>query len=135
MIGIDSREESASCAVARGNGNALPPSGEISCVEAVAAPAALCLMDERGSVIASNPVGREWLNGMGNQALLQDAVRRTLAGDSVALSPTEFPHDLQFDRLDSLSGPLVLITVRKAESHAPTVLDALTQLPDRRALE
>lgn len=134
MIVTDSRDEHASCAVARGEGSARGPSNEMSCATAVTATAALCLVDERGAVIAANPAGRDWLNNIGDEARLRDAVRRTLASDAAGGAATEFPHGVQFDRLDGPTGPVVVVTVRQGESPASAVLDALTHLPDRRAL-
>jgi diguanylate cyclase (GGDEF)-like protein len=134
MTRIDSRDESASCAVARNSRDASTLTDEVSGAVAAAASAGLCLVDERGNVVATNPAGREWLDGAGDLVLLRDAVRRTLAGDSPVEGGAQIAPGVQLDRLDGPSGPLVLVTVRQTESLAATVLDALTQLPDRRAI-
>lgn len=68
-------------------------------------------------------------------AQLAEEVQRQLAG----LPPSELARDpssiLQMDRLDGPSGPVMLITLRPREAAPPVPqLDALTHLPDRRAI-
>jgi diguanylate cyclase (GGDEF)-like protein len=134
MIVSESRDESASCAVALSDREPHARSDEVSPEPAPTTDASLCLADERGNVLAATAAGREWLDRAADRAQLREAIGRLLASESSAEPSSQISGDVQLNRLDGPSGPLVLITVRQPEALDATVHDALTQLPDRRAL-
>jgi diguanylate cyclase (GGDEF)-like protein len=95
----------------------------------------LCIVDGQGRVLAANDAYRDEHSASLPPAQLAEEVRRRLAGDppsELALHP---PAILHMDRLEGPSGPLMLVTLRRRDATPPApVRDALTHLPDRRAV-
>jgi diguanylate cyclase (GGDEF)-like protein len=95
----------------------------------------LCIVDAQGRVLAANDAYRRQHSAALPPARLAEAVRRRLAREApneMELPPTAI---MQMDRLEGPTGPMMLITIRRRDSTPPaSQVDALTHLPDRRAV-
>jgi diguanylate cyclase (GGDEF)-like protein len=84
--------------------------------------------------VAANQAFRDQANGGAMQQLLAEGLRQILAGEAAVEILADEGATLRFDRLDGAQGALALVTMPGALYVAHRTLDALTQLPDRRAL-
>lgn len=122
----------------------------------VSAAAGVCVIDPSGTISACNETARSWLEARpsaetpdGPLAMLLagpdvgDALQRVLAGEESVVLQADWPGDphrptpslVQLHRLEGDAGPLALAIILFAPLGAPPhTTDALTGLPDRRAL-
>ncbi|MBA3481276.1 MAG: GGDEF domain-containing protein [Pirellulales bacterium] len=100
---------------------------------------AVCLVDVQGRIVAADAAAGDWLEVLG-LGPVADAIKRLFAGTNEIATDIELnipgPNDthvhIRLRRLNGDDGPLALVTYR-LEAEA-IVHDALTGLPDRRAI-
>jgi diguanylate cyclase (GGDEF)-like protein len=119
----------------------------------LASGAAACLLDRRGRVVAADAAVRGWIFD-GRQAagtladqlvdnaqvsaaleeLFGEAGRSVVEGTLPAVGGPSLAVHFQMRRLDGELGPIALVTFDRERSPTAVAVDALTGLPDRRAI-
>ncbi len=95
----------------------------------------VAVLDAQARLIGANQTYRDWLPRDEFRELVDSGVPKILAGQA-SLEWTLPGHaTVRLDRLDGAAGSFVLVTLqRHAHSHESLARDALTNLPDRRAV-
>jgi diguanylate cyclase (GGDEF)-like protein len=116
--------------------------------------AGVCLLDANGRILAADAVANEWLNRkttgdglptifdlLGDELatawlaqLFEQRSAETLTATLYLDGTNSSPVEATIQRLDGPAGPLALMTFPPATSESPLNRDAVTGLPDRRAI-